>query len=103
MSNHPTDCGCNVPDHTTDTCDGCSQRRPGYTHYHYCTPVLHLCHECGRTEPPAPAPEPEPEPESDPEPDFDDPMDGDHETALASCGWGTDEDYGYYGGGEDWF
>ena len=28
---------------------------------------------------------------------FDDSMDGDHETALASAGWGTDEDYGYYG------
>jgi hypothetical protein len=28
-------------------------------------------------------------------------MDGDHESALASAGWGTDEDYGYYGG-EDW-
>lgn len=28
------------------------------------------------------------------------PLDGDHESALASCGWGTDEDYGYYG--EDW-
>ena len=27
-------------------------------------------------------------------------MDGDHESALASCGWGTDEDYGYYGGDE---
>lgn len=24
-------------------------------------------------------------------------MDGDHESALASVGWGTDEDYGYYG------
>lgn len=22
--------------------------------------------------------------------------------ALASAGFGTDEDYGYYGGGEDW-
>lgn len=22
---------------------------------------------------------------------------------LASCGWGTDEDYGYYGDGEDSF
>jgi len=21
---------------------------------------------------------------------------------LASAGWGTDEDYGYYGGGDDW-
>lgn len=27
-------------------------------------------------------------------------QDGDHETGLASVGWGTDEDYGYYG--EDW-
>lgn len=26
------------------------------------------------------------------------PMDGDAESALASCGWGTDEDYGDYGG-----
>ena len=24
--------------------------------------------------------------------DYDDSMDGDHESALASCGWGTDED-----------
>lgn len=29
--------------------------------------------------------------------DYDDSMDGDHESALASVGWGTDEDYGYYG------
>ena len=29
--------------------------------------------------------------------DFDDSMDGDHESALASAGWGTDEDYGDYG------
>jgi hypothetical protein len=28
--------------------------------------------------------------------DFDDSMDGDHASALASCGWGTDEDYGGY-------
>jgi hypothetical protein len=28
---------------------------------------------------------------------FDDSMDGDSESALASAGWGTDEDYGYYG------
>ena len=31
------------------------------------------------------------------EDDCDDSMDGDHESALASAGWGTDEDYGYYG------
>lgn len=29
-------------------------------------------------------------------------MDGDHESALASAGWGTDEDYGCYGGEEGW-
>lgn len=29
------------------------------------------------------------------------PMDGDAESALASAGWGTDEDYGYYGEGDD--
>ena len=28
---------------------------------------------------------------------FADSMDGDAESALASAGWGTDEDYGYYG------
>lgn len=27
----------------------------------------------------------------------DDSMDGDHESALSSAGWGTDEDYGFYG------
>lgn len=27
--------------------------------------------------------------------EYDD-MDGDHASALASVGWGTDEDYGYY-------
>lgn len=37
--------------------------------------------------------------DEDDEPDFDvcDDMDGDHASALASIGWGTDEDYGYYG------
>lgn len=29
---------------------------------------------------------------------YDDSMDGDAASALASCGWGTDEDYGYDGG-----
>ena len=28
------------------------------------------------------------------------PLDGDAESALASAGFGTDEDYGYYGGDE---
>lgn len=33
--------------------------------------------------------------------DVDDcPLDGDHESALASVGWGMDEDYGYFGGDE---
>ena len=30
--------------------------------------------------------------------DYDDPMDGDHASALASAGMGTDEDYGCFGG-----
>jgi hypothetical protein len=41
----------------------------------------------------------EPDEDFDAEPsdedfDSDDSMDGDHESALASCGFGTDEDYG---------
>jgi hypothetical protein len=32
------------------------------------------------------------------EDDFDDSMDGDHDSAMESAGWGTDEDYGYFGG-----
>jgi hypothetical protein len=38
--------------------------------------------------------------------DYDDcPLDGDHDSAMTSIGWGTDEDYGYYGddgGYGDW-
>ena len=33
--------------------------------------------------------------------DVDESMDGDHDSAMASCGWGTDEDYGFYGDPED--
>lgn len=33
--------------------------------------------------------------ETEDEPD--DSMDGDHDSAMASAGWGTDEDYGHYG------
>lgn len=29
--------------------------------------------------------------------DYDESMDGDFDTAMASAGFGTDEDYGYYG------
>lgn len=29
--------------------------------------------------------------------DYNDDMDGDHDSAMTSCGWGTDEDYGHYG------
>lgn len=32
--------------------------------------------------------------------DIDDSMDGDHESALTSAGFGTDEDYGCYGDGD---
>ena len=28
---------------------------------------------------------------------YNDSMDGDHDSAMASAGWGTDEEYGYYG------
>jgi hypothetical protein len=38
--------------------------------------------------------------ESYPDPDesfYDDSMDGDFDSAMASAGLGTDEDYGYYG------
>jgi len=34
--------------------------------------------------------------EDDNDLDFDDSMDGDHESALASAGFGTDEDYGSF-------
>lgn len=34
------------------------------------------------------------------EPD-DCPLDGDHETSLRDAGWGTDEDYGFFGGEDD--
>ena len=34
---------------------------------------------------------------------YDDSMDGDHESGLASAGWGTDEDYGDYGDYDDCF
>lgn len=30
------------------------------------------------------------------EDDYDDSMDGDHASALASAGWGTSEDYGFF-------
>jgi hypothetical protein len=33
----------------------------------------------------------------------DDSMDGDHDSAMTSCGWGTDEDYGHYGDDIDAF
>ena len=28
---------------------------------------------------------------------YDDSMDGDHDSCMRDIGWGTDEDYGYYG------
>lgn len=34
--------------------------------------------------------------DGDEDEDFDDSMDGDHESALASAGFGTDEDYGSF-------
>jgi hypothetical protein len=41
--------------------------------------------------------------EIDWENDYDDSMDGDHDSGMTSAGWGTDEDYGFYGDyGEDY-
>lgn len=34
--------------------------------------------------------------------DYDDSMDGDFDSAMRDAGYGTDEDYGYYGGGDEW-
>lgn len=39
-----------------------------------------------------------PDEDTDPEPD--ESMDGDFDSGMASAGFGTDEDYGYFGGGE---
>ena len=36
--------------------------------------------------------------EEDDADEYDDSMDGDHDSAMESAGWGTDEDYGYFGG-----
>ena len=33
--------------------------------------------------------------------DYDDSMDGDFDSGMASAGYGTDEDYGYYGDNDD--
>jgi hypothetical protein len=35
------------------------------------------------------------------EDDVDESMDGDWDTGMASAGFGTDEDYGFFGGGEE--
>ena len=37
------------------------------------------------------------------EDDYDDSMDGDWDSGMASAGYGTNEDYGDYGGGMDWW
>lgn len=36
------------------------------------------------------------------EEDMDESMDGDFDSGMRDAGHGTDEDYGYYGGGEDY-
>ena len=35
--------------------------------------------------------------------DFNESMDGDHDSAMTSAGFGTDEDYGYYGEENDFY
>jgi hypothetical protein len=46
------------------------------------------------------SPDSDPDGDGDYDPDYDvwDSMDGDHDSAMESAGWGTDEDYGYFGG-----
>lgn len=45
----------------------------------------------------------DPDGDGDYDPDYDiwdeddESMDGDHDSAMTSAGWGTDEDYGYFG------
>ncbi len=36
--------------------------------------------------------------EEDDADEYDDSMDGDWDSGMTSAGWGTDEDYGYFGG-----
>jgi len=44
------------------------------------------------------------DPNCDGEEDFySDTMDGDHDSAMTSAGFGTDEDYGYYGEENDFY
>lgn len=43
-----------------------------------------------------------PESYQEPEDEWYDDMDGDHESALASAGLGTSEDYGHFGDDDDW-
>jgi hypothetical protein len=35
--------------------------------------------------------------------DFNESMDGDHDSAMTSAGFGTDEDYGYYGESDNYY
>lgn len=43
----------------------------------------------------------DPDGDGDYDPDYNDTMDGDHDSAMTSCGWGTDEDYGHFGENDD--
>lgn len=48
----------------------------------------------------------DPDGDGDYDPDYDiwdddESMDGDHDSAMTSCGWGTDEDYGHFGEWDD--
>jgi len=39
--------------------------------------------------------------ELDEDSEYNEPMDGDFDSGMASAGYGTDEDYGYYGDNDD--
>lgn len=61
------------------------------------SPKGYVCTACGGE---GVLPDPDEDLDADADADVDDSMDGDAESALASAGFGTDEDYGGYGGEE---
>ena len=69
----------------------CGARLPVHNRYSICDRCLRMeedgCYDddCDNEE------------DCDDDDDIDESMDGDHETGLASAGFGTDEDYGSYG------
>jgi len=88
MATHTT----NTPNTFDTLCPDCGEHAV-FEYTNHPLPSTVVCDACGWTGE-----------DYNPEAYADDPMDGDHASALASVGWGTDEDYGCFdGGGDDWF